>query len=83
LFAQTTASGANFVMPAIGSSWPVVRLRDPARELTFAASALPANLRFGRRGLISATGHERTIAVTAVHGGRAFLRKFGRVGNGN
>jgi hypothetical protein len=28
------------------------------------------------------SAHERTIAVTAVHGGCAFPRKFGRVGNG-
>jgi len=30
-----------------GSNWPVVRLRDPARELTSAASASSANLRIG------------------------------------
>ena len=42
--------------------WPVVRLRDPARELTFAASALPVNLRLGRTGSISATGHHLTLA---------------------
>ena len=51
-----------------GRCWPIVRLRDPARELTFAASASSANLRFGRRGLISATGQMRSQRFALVTG---------------
>jgi len=47
-----------------GWNWPVGHLRDPARELTFAASASSANLRFGRRGLNSATGQLRPSACS-------------------
>jgi len=69
----------------VGDRLELAELRRPSarrscsaeRTLYLELSAIGLSL---RRALI---GHERTIAVTAVRGGCAFLRKFWRVGNGN
>jgi subtilisin family serine protease len=81
------SEAVTWLVSANGNCWPVVHLRDPARELTFAASASSANLRFGRTASISATGQDRALRFVIQSGHRrrwitnAFRRmtKLGRL----